>query len=241
MRLKSFLYAIFANFMQKVSSYLFILLTFYGCKDKIEENSLANFELKSVVVHEGTSLEVVQKSLNTSKYEWSIEGLNLYSNESAPLFFMDSAGLYTLQLIAKGGNGSSSIQKINFEVLPDTMWRLSNNSSKEWQISSILSDGVEQIVDDCQLDDVLLLKQSATSNDSFFFREEFDTCNSGIQFFDLPAKGIWSLNKANNSLAIEISSRGKATSFEFKIEDIRKNYFKGTDFAVNTTLVMRNN
>jgi hypothetical protein len=184
---------------------------------------------------------VVQKSLNTSKYEWSIEGLNLYSNESAPLFFMDSAGLYTLQLIAKGGNGSSSIQKINFEVLPDTMWRLSNNSSKEWQISSILSDGVEQIVDDCQLDDVLLLKQSATSNDSFFFREEFDTCNSGIQFFDLPAKGIWSLNKANNSLAIEISSRGKATSFEFKIEDIRKNYFKGTDFALNTTLVMRNN
>ena len=241
MRLKSFEYAIFANSMQKVSSFLFIFLTIYGCKDKMEENSLADFELKSVVVYEGTGLEILQKSLNTIKYEWSIEGLNLSSNEQAPLFFMDSAGLYTLQLIAKGGNGSSSMQKMNFEVLPDTMWRLSNNSSKEWRISSILSDGVEQVVDDCQLDDVLQLRQSTTSNDSFFFREEFDTCNSGIQFFDIPAKGVWSLNKTNNSFTFETSSRGKATSFEFKIEDMSKSYFKGTDFALNTTLIMLNN
>jgi len=227
--------------MQKASYYLIILLAFYGCKDKIESDSVADFKLKSAVVYEGTNLEVVQKSLNTSKYEWSIEGLNLNSNELNPLFFMDSAGLYTLKLTTKGGNGSSSMQQMNFEVLPDTIWRLSSNSSKKWQISSILSDGIEQIVDDCQLDDIFLLKHSSASNDSFFFTEEFDICNSGIQFFDAPAKGIWALNRANNSLSVEISSRGLATSFDFKIEEIRKNYFKGTDFVLNTTLIMSNN
>lgn len=227
--------------MQKTRFYLIILLAFNGCKDNIESNTIADFDLKSVVVNEGTNLEVIQKSVNTSKYEWSIEGLNLRSNELTPLFFMDSAGLYTLNLITKGGNGSSSMQKMNFEVLPDTIWRLSNNSSKEWQISSLLSDGVEQIVDDCQLDDVFLLKHSSAWNDSFFFTEEFDTCNSGIQFFDAPAKGIWAINASNNSLTIEISVKGKVEAFDFDIEEIRKNYFKGTDFALNTTLTLSHN
>ena len=227
--------------MQKTRFYLIILLAFNGCKDKIESNTKADFDLKSVVVHEGTNLEVIQKSVNTSQYEWSIEGLNLRSSELTPLFFMDSAGLYTLNLTTKGGNGSSSMQKMNFEVLPDTIWRLSNNSSKEWQISSLLSDGVEQILDDCQLDDIFLLKHSSALNDSFFFTEEFDTCNSGVQFFDAPAKGIWSINASNNSLTIEIPVKGKAETFNFDIEEIRKNYFKGTDFALNTTLTLSHN
>ena len=221
-----------------VSHFLILILVVYGCKDRIEGDTIAEFELRSNVVKEGTELGIVQKSVNTSIYSWTIDGLGLSSSSPTPSFSMDSAGSYTLKLVTKGGNGKTSVQSQTFDVLPDTIWRLSSNDEKQWSLSSFILNGTEQITDVCQEDDIFELNFSQGTNDSFFYTHETDTCSNGKYAYDMPAKGVWEFDSSKETFNISLMVSGTLTPFKFEIEVLTKDYLKASDKSNNSSIIM---
>lgn len=198
------------------------------------ESVVADFMVEEPVVKEGELVTVFNNSSNATKYEWSVLPGTWKSTAKNPEVVFEEAGSYQLQLIAKNGKQTSTKQYF-FTVLPDTIWRFTNNSSKTWYVSSLVYAGTEMLVENCQKDDEFRLVKTA-SVDTFSFTEGIQTCPSGTYIFEIPASGAWRYNAKKKTLEFALTALGSPFNFEFTTDKITKDVFEGTD-ALNEVVM----
>jgi PKD repeat protein len=198
------------------------------------ESVVADFNILKNEVAEGESVVITNKTLNAKNYEWSISPGGWNSSSQTPNLIFEEAGTYQLKLIAKNGNRSSEKQ-VEIKVNPDTVWRLTGNSSKTWYVSSLVYAGTEMLVENCQKDDEFKLVKSASA-DTFSFTEGVQTCPSGTYIFEIPASGAWRFNQKKKTLEFALTALGSPFNFEFTTTKLTKDIFEGTD-AVNEVVM----
>ncbi len=206
-----------------------------ACKKKEEAAPVADFTVNSTSINEGDSLILTNKSSNGKSYKWSYSGSSWSSTDASTYFVVDSAGTFSLTLEAKNGDGKSSTKKMDITVLPDTVWRMSNNGKKIWIVKSIKLNGVEQLANSCQQDDEFIVyKTPLTSTDTCQITEGTTKCPSGTYLFTLPASSAWRLNKGKFEFAL--TAFGSPVNLSFAISKCTRREFEGADGVNNVTI-----
>ncbi len=217
-------------------------LLIWSCKDKIEENAVADFSLLNTTILENNLLQITNMSKHSNTFEWKINELGLTYSGNNPNILMDTAGKFTLRLTAKGGNGSIAKKELIFEVQVDTLWRISKNNEKAWQIQSILYNGVEQMDAECKKDDILKFKffNSGSMVDSFELNEGINKCASGSYLFNMPSTGIWQFNTKTRAIDLALDVLGSPVNFNFKIDKLYKSLLIAKDNGNNAQITLVN-
>jgi hypothetical protein len=216
----------------------FILI--FGCKKQDEGSVVAGFEFGRTTIYEGQNLPITNTSQYASVWEWNIPELGLENQSENPIFNLDTVGRFTLILKTKNGEGSQSqIEKL-FEILPDTIWRLSKRSKKQWRILSLVMNGKENLVLPCQLDDNLDFSYfGTTTENTYSYTAGLDTCVTGTYNFPVPNNEIWSYGVTKGKLMLRFFVSGILETMNFELIFINKDYMIGKDLAKNAEIRLR--
>lgn len=210
---------------------LFLLSSVISCKDKTEGLPVANFSLSDNSFKEGDTLQFVNSSDNASRFLWTSTYKNWSSTESNPQLILDSAGHYTITLKATNGDSKTNSKSLDLIVMPDTIFRLSNNSKKVWIVQSIMYNGSEMLNENCQKDDEFIVFRNGIK-DTCNITEGKETCPDGTYIFELPASSDWRFDSKSKSFDFALTAFGTPINLNFSVQKCTRDTFEGMD-AVN--------
>lgn len=206
---------------------VFASLANSSCKKETKKSNTApaaGFSLSKTVVSEGDTLIISNLSQNASAFSWSFNG-KTYSDQT-PIIIATSAGKHNLLLTATS-NGVSATHSVEVTVLPDTLYRLSNNLIKTWNIKSIKYNSMEQINSPCQFDDEMTLYHH--NIDTFQYTEGPQTCPAGTYIFSVPQSGEWRFNSAKKTFDLSLSAFGSPINLNFNLTKVSYDSIGGFD------------
>lgn len=177
---------------------------------------------------EGEMLSWGAFNASGDKFEWSIKPGNSKYSGTNPKIELNESGDYTIELTVYDKSGNSRNKSLSFHVAADTLWRLTNNSTKIWKISSINYSGTELVNEDCKKDDEFIITKSNTK-DTFLLTEGKNKCPEGSYIFSIPASGEWRYNSQNKTLQFALTAFGSPYNFDLITEYISKDSFSGYD------------
>lgn len=210
---------------------VFILSSVICCKDKTEALPVANFSWSKTSFHEGDTLQFINSSSNASSVLWTSTYRNWSSTEYSPQLVIDSAGQYTFTLKTTNGDGKTNSKSLDITVLPDTIFRLSNNSKKVWIVQSIMYNGSEMLNENCQKDDEFIVFRNGIK-DTCNITEGKETCPDGTYIFELPASSDWRYDSKSKSFDFALTAFGTPINLNFSAQKCTRDTFEGTD-AIN--------
>jgi hypothetical protein len=205
----------------------------YSCKrNDTQPKPIADFSLSDTLIREGDTIRVENLSKHAKSQLWYLNGV-LWSEALAPVWLPVQSGRYEMELHAIGEQGQHEVLKKEFNVLPDTVWRLTEHATKIWKAVSLLYAGNEMIQFPCQQDDEV--RFSYGQNYDYSFTEGKDTCTPGTYLIPMPQKGTWRYDSKRRELNCMVTEPAPLL-LSFKIDSLSRSYFKGTD-ARNTAVL----
>lgn len=214
-----------------------LILFIVQCKTKEEGAPEISISVLSSTIEEGDTLVFQNNSKNVSTSSWVCEKLKFTSTSFAPSIVIADSGTYDFTYTGANGDGVSKSQMMTITVLPDTAYRLSNNTKKIWIIKSIIYNGTEMVNTDCMKDDEFTVYKGTT--DTCTITHGKDTCAPGTYIFDLPATSGWRWNTKTSKFEFALYAFGSPVNLSFKPEICTKAEFKGTD-AINNVKITLN-
>lgn len=218
-------------------SALCLILLFVQCKTKEEGAPELSISVLSSTIGEGDTLVFQNQSKNVSTSSWVCEKLQFASTLFAPSIVIADSGTYDFTYTGVNGDGVSKTQSLKINVIPDTIFRLSNNTKKIWIIKSIIYNGTEMVNTDCMKDDEFTVYKGTT--DTCTITHGKDTCAPGTYIFELPATSEWRWNTKISKFEFALYAFGSPVNLSFNPEICTRSEFKGTD-AINNVKITLN-
>lgn len=221
--------------MKSITQFFIILISLVGlllsssCKTKEEALPNAMFSLSFETVREGDTLIVKNESTNYRSSLWEVKSIGFQSKDELPTIVFKQAGSYELSLTCYNGDNRESVFTKSITVLPDTVYRLSNNWQKKWIVRSIIYGGNEMLKDSCQKDDEFTVFHNDA--DTCTLTEGKNSCAPGTYIFDLPATSQWRFNSNLKAFEFALFAFGSPINLSFNIKELSHTIFKGTDVA----------
>ncbi len=203
------------------------------CKTKEEPTPVIQVTLNNTL-SEGDTLAFMNKTNNASKHEWRCDSLQWSSTEASPTLIVTKAGNYDFTYKATNGDGLSDEEKFTVTVLPDSIYRLSNNGKKVWIVKSITYAGSEMLTNTCQKDDEFTVFKGLS--DTCTLTQGTDTCAPGTYIFTLPATSSWRWVPAKKAFEFSLVAFGSPVNLSFTTTELTSTTFKGND-AVNSVSI----
>jgi hypothetical protein len=213
-----------------------IALAFYGCKTKEEPLPEVKLSVSSALIFEGDTIQFINESKNSNYYVWKIPALNFTSNEVSPKYTFRLAGKYELYLKARNGDGQEAEKILNIEVLPDSVYRLSNHGKKLWMVKSIIYSGSEVLTQSCQKDDEFTVYYG--QSDTCVLTEGKNKCSAGTYIFDLPATSAWRFNSKKKAFEFSLTAFGSPIALSFVATELTHTSFKGKDALNDVSITL---
>lgn len=204
-----------------------LLLQFQSCKTKEEAAPDIKIGAVQLLINEGDTLLFTNNSTHVSKSNWSCDKLGFSSTELAPTLVIKDSGVYQFHYAGTNGDGISNSADLQITVLPDTVFRLSNNGTKIWIIQSIIYNNTEMVTNNCQKDDEFTVYHG--SSDTCTLTNGKDTCPPGTYIFELPATSQWRWNSARNTFEFALTAFGSPVNLSFKPKTCTRQTFDGED------------
>lgn len=208
-------------------AFIIFLQAVTACKTSEEPEAVARFAFMRDTLAEGDTLFLSNQSEHARSYMWSIPAMNYSSSEESPFIVLENAGKFDLTLVCKNGDGRTNSATRTFEVLPDTIYRLSRNSVKKWNVKSITMSGSEMLTEPCQKDDEFTVYHDDA--DTCTLTEGVDKCPSGTYLLDLPASSPWRFNSKKGAFEFALMAFGSTINVSVEISELTHTVFKGTD------------
>lgn len=178
----------------------------------------------------------VNQSVNSKTFFWNIPALNFTSTDKNPSVVFTEAGTFEVYLTCKNGDGKEAAGKIGVDVLPDTIYRLSNKSKKVWIVKSIIYGGNEILTQGCQKDDEFTVYKA--SPDTCIMTEGNIKCPPGTYIFELPTSSQWRYNSKNKAFEFGLVASGSPINLSFEITELTNQVFKGIDKMNGVSIVL---
>jgi len=168
----------------------------------------------SGTAQEGSAMKFTNTSTNATSYSWySVPaGLTSTSKDSV-VFKFDSAGTYTVYLVATG-NGKSDTASKTVTVLENRMWHATGDSAKVWKVVSLTVGGSETAALPCHKDNTITFAVEPTM--TFELSEGADVCPSSAQVLP-PQSGTWSTNAGMTQITLNVTKPfAQAVTYDVK-------------------------
>ncbi|MBL7811501.1 MAG: hypothetical protein JNL57_04705 [Bacteroidetes bacterium] len=217
-----------------IITFIGVLVTFIACRKT--PDPVADFALNTLNPKEGEVVLCTQRSKNASQYEWRTDNGSFSSNEAQPAIHFDLPGSCKLTLTVKNKDGKAAVKSVDVVVLPDTIWRLSNNDKKVWHIRSIVYAGNELLTEDCQNDDEFICYK--TGADTFQITEGSKKCPDGSYPFAMPGSGQWKFDTKKRALQFALVAFGSPINLSFASTKCSRDSFIGYDSVNDVYLKM---
>lgn len=209
-----------------------------GCKKKEEAAANSEFSLIKTTFNEGDTIMLVSSSTNAKTLKWTFSGSAWSSTNSTAFLPLDSAGTFQINLETKNGDGKGNVKSMTITVQPDTIWRLSGNSSKVWIVESLTYNSSEMLTASCQKDDEFtVIKTSSSSTDSCTLTEGTNTCPSGTYLITLPMSSKWRIK--DGKFEFSIVALSTPMNLSFTMDKCTKTEFEGTDSKNSVTIKLK--
>jgi len=214
-----------------------LMLPSSGCKKQEDKVlPLAAFTFERISYREGDTIRLQNGSKDALKLTWSAGTGADWISFDPPLLRAKRAGKLKVELLVESKTGDKASFLGAVDVIPDTVYRLSNGSRKVWRVVSLQYSGNEILNAPCQLDDEVIFEKNATRD--YRYQEGKDSCAPGIYLVPVPQFGTWYYRSARKELTCQVTEPSPLI-LGFRIDSLSHDYFKGTDRLNEVVLILR--
>ena len=213
------------------------LLHFAACKkkeDSVVPTASSGFEKTSY--REGDTIRLQNGSQQAIAFSWNAGVEADWISFDPPLLRARRAGELKVDLLAESRTGDKATFQAAVNILPDTVYRLTDGGRKVWRVESLIYSGTEMLNAPCQLDDEVIFENNATRD--YRYQEGKDSCAPGTYLVPVPQFGTWYYRSARKELTCQVTEPAPLI-LGFRIDSLSHDYFKGTDRLNDVVLVLR--
>jgi PKD repeat protein len=187
----------------------------------------ASFTISDTATTEGKSVTFTNTSTNATTYAWFSIPASLSSTSKNVTYTFDTAGTYSIYMVATGSGGSDTVINV-VHVGMDYTWRATNDSSKVWNVTSLKLNGQEQATQACIQDNTVAFAVKPAS--TFTYSEGVNICpNPQIP----PQTGAWALSADGKTMSLTIASPplGK---IDCQVSELTRHHASASGVSPNT-------
>jgi hypothetical protein len=206
---------------------------------KKQENKVlptAAFSFDRLSCREGDTIRLLNESKDAVNVSWTADTLADWISFDPPLLRARRAGALNVDLMATSKTGDKAIYRAAINILPDTVYRLTDGSRKVWRVVSLQYAGTEMLNAPCQLDDEVIFDNNASKD--YRYQEGKDSCAPGTYLVPVPQFGNWYYRSARKELTCQVTEPSPLI-LGFRIDSLSHDYFKGTDRLNEVVLILR--
>lgn len=220
-----------------VLPFAFLLLGLASCKKKEEKVlPMASFVFEKPTYREGDTIRLQNGSKDAVAYSWTAGAGADWISFDPPLLRARRAGELLVDLVAESRTGDKAAFQAAVNILPDTVYRLTDGGRKVWRVASLLYAGTEILNAPCQLDDEVIFENNATRD--YRYQEGKDSCAPGTYLVPVPQVGTWYYRSSRKELTCQVTEPSPLI-LGFRIDSLSHDYFKGTDRLNEVVLILR--
>lgn len=225
------------RFVSVVMLFIALLPGMNSCKKK-EDKVLptAAFSFERLSYREGDTIRLLNESKDAVNVTWTANSPADWISFDPPLLRARRAGELKVNLQAASKTGDKATFTAAVNILPDTVYRLTDGGRKVWRVVSLQYAGTEMLNAPCQLDDEVIFDNNATKD--YRYQEGKDSCAPGTYLVPVPQFGTWYYRSARKELTCQVTEPSPLI-LGFRIDSLSHDYFKGTDRLNEVTLILR--